>query len=241
MHLTLPKNSNISISPIESFSDNYIWLIEKGNDAILIDPGDHKPAVKVLQEKKLNLKAILVTHKHFDHIGGISSLIDSYPSVEIYAPLNNYNFNFKQVKDGDLINLSNIDLSFTVIKTPGHTLDHVVYIDQDHLFCGDTLFACGCGRIFEGTYKQMYESLTKISSLPENIKVYCAHEYTMDNIEFALIEDKANKALLQRKEKLKNLKVTLPTTIKEELETNPFLRARNESVFKKLRIKKDAY
>tara|TARA_B100000780_G_scaffold161368_1_gene112760 strand:+ start:81 stop:806 length:726 start_codon:yes stop_codon:yes gene_type:complete len=241
MHLTLPKNSNISISPIESFSDNYIWLIERGNDAILIDPGDHKPAVKVLQEKKLNLKAILVTHKHFDHIGGISSLIDSYPSVEIYAPLNNYNFNFKQVKDGDLINLSNIDLSFTVIKTPGHTLDHVVYIDQDHLFCGDTLFACGCGRIFEGTYKQMYESLTKISSLPENIKVYCAHEYTMDNIEFALIEDKANKALLQRKEKLKNLKVTLPTTIKEELETNPFLRARNESVFKKLRIKKDAY
>ena len=241
MQLNLPKNSNISISPIKSFSDNYIWLIERGNDAILIDPGDHKPAVKVLQEKKLNLKAILVTHKHFDHIGGISSLIDSYPSVEIYAPLNNYNFNFKQVKDGDLINLSNIDLSFTVIKTPGHTLDHVVYIDQDHLFCGDTLFACGCGRIFEGTYKQMYESLTKISSLPENIKVYCAHEYTMDNIEFALIEDKANKALLQRKEKLKNLKVTLPTTIKEELETNPFLRARNESVFKKLRIKKDAY
>ena len=241
MHLNLPKNSNISISPIKSFSDNYIWLIERGNDAILIDPGDHKPVVKVLQEKKLNLKAILVTHKHFDHIGGISSLIDSYPSVEIYAPLYNYNFNFKQVKDGDLINLSNIDLSFTVIKTPGHTLDHVVYIDQDHLFCGDTLFACGCGRIFEGTYKQMYESLTKISSLPENIKVYCAHEYTMDNIEFALIEDKANKALLQRKEKLKNLKVTLPTTIKEELETNPFLRARNESVFKKLRIKKDAY
>ena len=241
MHLTLPKNSNISISPIESFSDNYIWLIERGNDAILIDPGDHKPAVKVLQEKKLNLKAILVTHKHFDHIGGVSSLIESYPSVEIYAPLNNYNFNFKQAKDGDLINLSNIDLSFTVIKTPGHTLDHVVYIDQEHIFCGDTLFACGCGRIFEGTYKQMYESLTKISSLPENIKVYCAHEYTMDNIEFALIEDKANKALLQRKEKLKNLKVTLPTTIKEELETNPFLRARNESVFKKLRIKKDAY
>ena len=241
MHLNLPKNSNISISPIKSFSDNYIWLIERGNDAVLVDPGDHKPAIKALQDRRLNLKAILVTHKHFDHTGGVSSLIKSYPTVDVYAPLNNYNFNYKQAKDGDLINLSNIDLSFTVIKTPGHTLDHVVYIDQDHLFCGDTLFACGCGRIFEGTYKQMYESLTKISSLPENIKVYCAHEYTMDNIEFALIEDNANKALLQRKEKLKNLKVTLPSTIKEELETNPFLRAKNELAFKKLRIKKDAY
>ena len=241
MQLNLPKNSNISISPIKSFSDNYIWLIEINNNAILIDPGDHKPAIKILKEKKLNLKAILVTHKHFDHIGGISSLVSYYPEIDIYAPPNNYNFNFIKVKDGDLIDLKELNLSFLVIETPGHTLDHVAYLDQEHLFCGDTLFACGCGRIFEGTYEQMYRSLMKISSLPEKIKVYCAHEYTMDNIEFALTEDKTNQALLQRKEKLKNLRITLPSTIKEELETNPFLRAKNQLAFKKIRIKKDAY
>ena len=241
MQLNLPKNSNISISPIKSFSDNYIWLIEINNNAVLIDPGDHKPAIKILKEKKLNLKAILVTHKHFDHIGGISSLVSYYPKVDIYAPPNNYNFNFIEVKDGDLIDLNELNLSFLVIETPGHTLDHVAYLDQEHLFCGDTLFACGCGRVFEGTYEQMYQSLMKISSLPEKIKVYCGHEYTMDNIEFALTEDKTNEALLQRKEKLKNLSITLPSTIKEELETNPFLRAKNQLDFKKIRIKKDAY
>ncbi len=241
MELNLPKNTNISIVPIKAFSDNYIWLIENKNDAVLVDPGDHEPACKILKEKKLSLKVILVTHKHHDHIGGINELIRLYPNVEIYAPHNNFEFNYKTVKDGDLITLGKTNIQFKVMETPGHTLDHVVYIDNKHLFCGDTLFACGCGRLFEGTYQQMFNSLSKISLLPKNIKIYCAHEYTMKNIEFSLTEDKTNKQLIKRKEKVKNMKITIPTTLKEELETNPFIRAENVEIFKQIRIRKDAY
>ena len=109
------------------------------------------------------------------------------------------------------------------METPWHTLDHIVYIDQDSLFSGDTLFGCGCGRLFEGSYSQMYNSLSKISMLPDTIRIYCAHEYTMKNINFALIEDKENKKLIQREERTKSMEITLPSTLKEELETNPLL------------------
>jgi len=241
MQLNLPKNKSISITPIKAFTDNYIWLIKHKNNAILVDPGDHKPVTEVLKKNKLTLKAILITHKHHDHVGGVKDLINIYPNIDVYGPSNDFNFEYCPVKDGDLINVANLDIKFKIMETPGHTLDHIAFIDQDTLFCGDTLFGCGCGKLFEGSYSQMYNSLSKISSLPNKIKIYCGHEYTMRNINFALLEDRNNKKLLQRRNRTKLMEITLPSTLKEELETNPFMRAKNIEDFKGIRIRKDAY
>ena len=241
MRFSLPKNSNLSIKPIKSFTDNYIWMIKKNKDVAVVDPGDAIPVLNFLKEKNLNLKSILITHKHADHIGGIEDLLNHYPNIKIYGPKNNFNFIYTVVNNDELLKIDELNIEFRVIATPGHTLDHVVFVDQDHLFCGDTLFGCGCGKLFEGSYSQMHSSLKALSKLPPSIKVYCAHEYTKKNIEFALTQDKDNQYLIDRKRNLIGKEITLPSTLGEELKTNPFLRSKDVSQFKELRQRKDNF
>lgn len=241
MRFSLPKNSNLSIKPIKSFTDNYIWMIKKNKDVVVVDPGDAIPVLNFLKEKNLNLKSILITHKHADHIGGIEDLLSHYPNIKIYGPKNNFNFTYTIVNNDELLKINELNIEFRVIATPGHTLDHVVFADQDHLFCGDTLFGCGCGKLFEGSYSQMHSSLKALSELPTSIKVYCAHEYTKKNIEFALTQDKDNQYLIDRKRNLIGKEITLPSTLGEELKTNPFLRSKDVTQFKELRQRKDNF
>ena len=241
MRFSLPKNSNLSIKPIKSFTDNYIWMIKKNKDVVVVDPGDAIPVLNFLKEKNLNLKSILITHKHADHIGGIEDLLKHYPKIKIYGPKNNFNFIYTIVNNDELLKINELNIEFRVIATPGHTLDHVVFADQDHLFCGDTLFGCGCGKLFEGSYSQMHSSLKTLSKLPTSIKVYCAHEYTKKNIEFALTQDKDNQYLIDRKRNLIGKDITLPSTLGEELKTNPFLRSKDLTQFKELRQRKDNF
>lgn len=241
MRFSLPKNSNLSIKPIKSFTDNYIWMIKKNKDVAVVDPGDAIPVLNFLKEKNLNLKSILITHKHSDHIGGIEDLLSHYPNIKIYGPKNNFNFIYTIVNNDELLKINELNIEFRVIATPGHTLDHVVFADQDHLFCGDTLFGCGCGKLFEGSYSQMHSSLKTLSKLPTSIKVYCAHEYTKKNIEFALTQDKDNQYLIDRKRNLIGKDITLPSTLGEELKTNPFLRSKDVTQFKELRQRKDNF
>ena len=242
MHPTLPINNNINILPIKAFEDNYIWLVQENLNGIIIDPGDAEPVLKKLKATKIDLKVILITHKHHDHMGGVEELIKNYPNVKIYGPENiEFRFKYQIVKEGDVISIQDTNVKFYVIETPGHTLDHIVYVDRDHLFCGDTLFACGCGRLFEGTYDEMFKSLSKISSLTPNTKVYCAHEYTKENIQFALTIDAENYQLIERSKKLKDVEITIPSLLQEELETNPFLRVKTSEEFKLIRKRKDEF
>ena len=242
MLLNLPQNKKINIFPIKAFKDNYIWIIQEKNNAVIVDPGEAKSSLVKLKEMDLELVAILITHKHFDHIDGVEELIKNFPKVKIFGPENNeFQFKYEIVKEGDLISILNTKIKFYVIETPGHTLDHLVYVDSNHLFCGDTLFACGCGRLFEGSYDEMFNSLSKISSLKPNTKIYCAHEYTKENIKFALTIDSNNKELNERSNKLQNIEITIPSLLKDELETNPFLRAKTSEEFKLIRKKKDEF
>ena len=230
------------ITPIKAFQDNYIWAIIEDQNLIIVDPGDAKPVLEFISHSKLNLLSILITHKHLDHMGGVDEIFTKYPNIEIYAPRDsNFSFPFKAVGEGEEFKINGTSMNFKVLETPGHTLDHIVYINESNLFCGDTLFACGCGRIFEGTYNQMFESLQKFKKLDAAMKVFCAHEYTVKNIEFALSLNPTNKKLLNRLKSCLNQEVTLPSSLKEEFETNPFLLAKDINQFKEIRQQKDVF
>lgn len=230
------------ITPIKAFQDNYIWAMIEDQNLIIVDPGDAKPVLEFISHSKLNLLSILITHKHLDHMGGVDEIYTKYPNIEIYAPRDsNFSFPYKAVGEGEEFKIDGTSINFKVLETPGHTLDHIVYINESNLFCGDTLFACGCGRIFEGTYNQMFESLQKFKKLDANMKVFCAHEYTVKNIEFALTLNPTNKKLLNRLKSCLNQEVTLPSSLKEEFETNPFLLAKDINQFKEIRQQKDVF
>ncbi|MAO98477.1 MAG: hydroxyacylglutathione hydrolase [Gammaproteobacteria bacterium] len=238
---------------IPAFLDNYIWAIQKENYISVIDPGDPEAVKRIIDNKNLKLKDILITHHHFDHTGGIAAL-KKIMEGQVYGPDNP---SIKGIDtsliEGQKINTLGID--FSVIETPGHTLDHISYFSEqeDILFCGDTLFSGGCGRLFEGTYTQMHKSLSKLSKLPNTTLVYCTHEYTLSNLKFALtqIDD------LDIKEEVKSLNeilanggISLPSTILKEKKINLFLgfkipddlRPLNaEDRFKELRIRKDNF
>ncbi len=232
----------IQIEPIEAFQDNYIWLIHNDQNCIVVDPGDANPVIEVLERKSLSLTAILITHHHIDHIGGVFELRKKYPHIKIYAPQKDkYDFVNISLKNGDEINIPELQINYKIIEIPGHTRGHIAYYDMKNLFCGDTLFACGCGRIFDGTHEQMYNSLKKISALPKSTKVYCAHEYTKKNIAFALSLNPNDVNLKSREKLLSNAKNTIPSSLEEELKTNPFLKCTSFEAFKKLRDLKDQY
>jgi len=220
----------LNIFPIHAFSDNYIWAITKNDSKSLyvVDPGQSEPVLNYIKEHHLQLKGILITHHHWDHTDGVKKLKQLYPNITIYGPQNSvFTDSDIKLKQDDTINI--LDVTLKVLSTPGHTLDHICYFNSDVLFCGDTLFSAGCGRLFEGTSKQMFDSLSKISQLNESCKVYCTHEYTLANIAFAQIVDPLNTELEEYKQLIiskRNKKiVSLPSTITQELKINPYLRS----------------
>jgi len=225
----------INIEPIAAFSDNYIWLLSTNEGSIVIDPGESKSLLKILKENKLDLRAILITHHHFDHTGGIEEILSEI-SIDVYGPKNNIASINKRLVGGSKINLLGIE--FEVIEIPGHTLDHIAYYSKNNgqpiLFCGDTLFAGGCGRVFEGTFEQMHNSLSILKKLPSNTKIYCGHEYTESNLAFAKNVEPLNENIISRYNETLNLRKqgipSLPSTIGAELQTNPFLRVDTEEV-----------
>ena len=219
----------INIEPIKAFSDNYIWLLTTNEGSIVIDPGESQNLLNILKENNFNLKAILITHHHFDHTNGINEIL-SEKSIDVYGPNNNIDSINIRVTNKSKINLLGIE--FEIIEIPGHTLDHIAYYSEnnDHpiLFCGDTLFAGGCGRVFEGTFEQMHDSLSILKELPINTKIYCGHEYTESNLKFAKSVEPLNQKIISRYNEVIELRKqgipSLPTTLELELETNPFLR-----------------
>ncbi len=221
------------ITRIPAFSDNYLWLVDNGQKALTVDPGDAAPIIAQLEEKNLTLEYILTTHHHPDHTGGVDELIERYQPI-VVGPDSQYIPQVTRVvKDGEEIEL--LGLSLQVIAVPGHTLDHIAYfIDAPNpfgypvLFSGDTLFAGGCGRVFEGTFQQMRGSLDKLKQLPDDTRIHCAHEYTQANINFALAVEPDNLSLQKRAEDVAVLRKagipTVPSELAIEKETNPFLR-----------------
>jgi hydroxyacylglutathione hydrolase len=218
----------INVTPIPAFQDNYIWLLDNTSSAVVVDPGDAGPVLRYLDANRLRLSAILATHHHADHIGGVGALLARFP-VPVFGPAGEDIAQLTvRLKEGDEITVPGLDLKFSVLDVPGHTAGHIAYFGNGMLFCGDTLFACGCGRLFEGTPEQMTSSLSKLAALPGDTRVYCGHEYTLANIRFAQAVEPGNDALAERKqretEKREKGLPTLPSTIALERKTNPFLR-----------------
>ena len=231
----------LNVTPIPAFADNYIWLIsnDKQDTCIIIDPGDAKPVLDILEQTNMTLSAILVTHHHWDHINGISELLQHYPHTLVYGPAKEkIPHKTHALKEGDKIKLKAIGIEFRVLDVPGHTAGHIAYYGEGCLFCGDTLFACGCGRISDSTAEALYQSLVNISHLPAKTLIYCTHEYTLDNIGFAQWVEPKNKVLQQRlddSQKIRfNNKATIPFTLSLELQTNPFLRLSTPTVIERL-------
>ncbi len=222
----------IQVHPIHAFNDNYIWIIHNKHHAVVVDPGDALPVLRYLDDNNLKLIAILITHHHNDHVGGNAALLEKFP-VPVYGPANELIATLTHhLSEGEKVQLDKLSLSLSVLEVPGHTAGHIAYhgsINENSvLFCGDTLFVCGCGRIFEGTAPQMYASLQKLANLPDETLVYCTHEYTLSNISFSRTVDPKNTILEELEIKMQDLRhrgiPTLPSSISTEKINNPFLR-----------------
>ena len=219
---------DIEIKIVDQLSDNYSYIIYSLNkkEALIVDPAESKPIIKYLQKNNLSLEGILITHHHSDHTSGINDLL-SLKSVNVYSPNSRISGTTKLIKDKDSIVFNFID--FKVIATPGHTLDHVVFHCEKHnlLFSGDTLFSLGCGRVFEGSYEQMFRSLQTLNCLPDKTIVYCGHEYTQQNYIFlnSIFSNYEDLNIYKKKidDRLKNTLHTVPFMLGEEKIVNPFL------------------
>uniref|UniRef100_E1T534 Hydroxyacylglutathione hydrolase n=1 Tax=Burkholderia sp. (strain CCGE1003) TaxID=640512 RepID=E1T534_BURSG len=226
--------------PVPAFEDNYIWVVSDGRHAVVVDPGEAAPVRAYLAKRGWRLSAILLTHHHQDHVGGVADLLNGQ-AVPVYGPAGEAIEHVTQrLKNGDRVNIAEPALEFSVLDVPGHTSGHIAYFQAadlagtPHVFCGDTLFACGCGRLFEGTPAQMLASLDSLAALPGATQVHCAHEYTLSNIRFALACEPGNAQLQAWRDKASDLRArnqpTLPTTIAHERAVNPFLRAGDPAV-----------
>lgn len=231
----------LSVLAVPAFNDNYLWLINDGVNAAVLDPGDAAPVIDALNANHLSLAAILLTHHHADHVGGVPDLLQRF-KVPVFGP------RAEQIPDvtvplaeGDRAAIPELSLRFSVLDVPGHTRGHIAYVEaeQGWLFCGDTLFAGGCGRLFEGTPAQMMTSLSKLAALPDATQVYCAHEYTLANLRFAKEVEPDNPALIERirteQAKRDQGQPTVPSSIGLEKSTNPFLRFRQPGIAQRLR------
>jgi hydroxyacylglutathione hydrolase len=218
----------LTLIPLPAFEDNYIWVLHDGHHAVAVDPGDPAPLIAFLDAHRLALTAILITHHHRDHTGGNTVLRQRY-NCAIHAPDNpRIPAVTHIVRGGDSLDIAEPYLHFEVLATPGHTLDHISYVGQGNLFCGDTVFGCGCGKLFEGSPAMMAASLDALLALPDATRVCCAHEYTLSNIDFAKTIAGDNPALIERERADRDLRAhgrpTLPSTLAREKATNPFLR-----------------
>ena len=218
----------LTIFPIPALKDNYIWALHDQQHAVVVDPGQAAPVLAYLDTHKLVLTAILCTHHHNDHTGGVRELTQVY-NVQVFGPQHETIPCLSHaLGEGDRVDLAEPDVKLHVMDIPGHTLGHIAYVGAGSVFCGDTLFGCGCGRIFEGTAAQLFHALQRLANLPDETKVYCGHEYTEANIRFALACEPDNVRLKQRQVDVRALRAnaqpTLPSTIALEKATNPFLR-----------------
>ena len=210
---------------IPAYTDNYIWVMQSGSDISIIDPGDASPVLNHIKNNDLNVVDILLTHHHFDHVGGTIEL-KKHISGKVYGPVGDINGVDIQVAENDVVRT--LDYEFSVLETPGHTLDHIAYVEKckQLVFCGDTLFSAGCGRIFEGTFEQMHDSIQKLNQLDPETVIYCAHEYTESNLKFVNSEINNNfikEYTFEITQKIQNGLISLPTKLKLERKINPFL------------------
>lgn len=226
----------MKVHAVPAFNDNYIWLIESDHSrqAMIVDPGDAEPVIAALQQYQLEPVAILITHHHYDHVGGIEQLTRRYP-IPVYGPAGENIIGIThKVSTCEQSQLHEQFAPATILETPGHTEGHISYLIEDGLFCGDTLFAGGCGRLLGGTAEQLFNSLNRIARLPATTRVFCAHEYTQANLKFAAAADPDNTALQQRTKAVtqqrKQQQATVPSYLKDELITNPFLRCDNADI-----------
>jgi hydroxyacylglutathione hydrolase len=223
-----------TIIPIPAFADNYIWVVRHGDKAAVVDPGDAAPVVEYLEREGIELCAIVNTHHHGDHVGGNRGLLERW-RVPVFGPAREQIPGRTQaLTEGDRFTLPGIGIELSVLDIPGHTAGHIACAGNGMVFCGDTLFAAGCGRLFEGTPAQMVASLDKLAALPSDTSVYCGHEYTVSNLRFALAVEPRSAALEARLERAQAMRdrgePTLPSSIGEERATNPFLRASDATV-----------
>ena len=230
----------LTVLAVPAFQDNYLWLIHDGRHAAVVDPGDATPVLAALNAYQLSLAAILLTHHHADHVGGVPGLLANF-DVPVFGPRHEA---IPQItaplSEGDTVTIPELGLTLAVLDVPGHTKGHIAYIahQQQWLFCGDTLFAGGCGRLFEGTPEQMAASLTKLAALPDATQVYCAHEYTLANLRFARDVEPDNPVLqtrIQADQAKRDCGLpTIPSTMGLERSTNPFLRFHEPAIAKRL-------
>jgi len=230
----------LSVLTVPAFQDNYLWLIHDGHQAAVVDPGDAAPILAALEAHQLTLAAILLTHHHADHVGGVAALLDRH-DVPVFGPRHETIPGVtRRLGEGDAVEVPGLAMRLAVLDVPGHTGGHIAYYSAEHgwLFCGDTLFAGGCGRLFEGTPAQMLASLDKLAALPDATQVFCAHEYTLSNLRFAHAIEPHNADLLLRidreTDKRDHDRPTVPSTIGLEKATNPFLRCRLPSVARRV-------
>jgi hydroxyacylglutathione hydrolase len=219
-----------AVRPVPAFKDNYIWLIvdSDGRRAAIVDPGDAAPVLAALAEMRLEPVAILVTHHHGDHVGGVNGLLERH-RVPVFGPAGeNIPGRTQALREGDLAEIGALNASFRVLDIPGHTAGHIAYVGHGMAFVGDTLFTSGCGRLFEGTAAQMHDSLSKLSALPANTQIFCGHEYTQANLRFAAAVEPGNADIQARSAACAALRErglpTVPAPLELEHRTNPFLR-----------------
>jgi hydroxyacylglutathione hydrolase len=215
---------------VRAFRDNYIWLVcsRVRPLVVIVDPGDSAPVLAFLERERLTPAAILCTHHHNDHVDGVAGICERYP-VPVYGPAGGrIGMVNRPLNDGDIVQLPDAELAFRALAVPGHTLDHFAYLFDNLLFCGDTLFSAGCGRLFEGTAAQLHDSLRRLRELPDETQVYCGHEYTLANLRFASAVEPANTIITEYRHateaRLAANQPSLPSTLATEKQVNPFLR-----------------